>query len=263
MLTYDIEKVAATGLREVGQSENPRNSNLQKYGKWYGMNGVAWCAIFISWIFWHAGEGLPAIRTKKGFAFCPDLQQWAINNGTYHTGTRGIKRGDILLFSFGGVRVDHVAFVLGVLPDGRIHTLEGNTNDAGSRTGGMVMEKYRRSGIHGYVEVKNKNKAIDWSALRRHLAGSLRIQLGNCKDLGPDQKNCEVAVLQQSLNLVTGSTLKVDGYYGKETKAVVLNFQKFMNKAKPGTIKDYPGSAANETRWWLCTSLDRIRDGQA
>src|SRR5262245_39381108 len=38
-----------TAQGEVGVKESPANSNNQKYGAWYGMNGVPWCAIFCTW----------------------------------------------------------------------------------------------------------------------------------------------------------------------------------------------------------------------
>ena len=34
---------------KVGTIETP--VNIQEFGKWYGMNGVPWCAIFVSWCF--------------------------------------------------------------------------------------------------------------------------------------------------------------------------------------------------------------------
>ncbi len=34
---------------EIGYAESPSGSNLNKFGKWYGMDGVQWCAIFISY----------------------------------------------------------------------------------------------------------------------------------------------------------------------------------------------------------------------
>ena len=33
------------------KTKNAGSNNYTKYGKWFGMNGVFWCAIFISWIF--------------------------------------------------------------------------------------------------------------------------------------------------------------------------------------------------------------------
>ena len=50
----DIVKVAVS---QIGVKESPANSNKTKYGKWFGMNGVPWCAIFLDWCFEHAKGG--------------------------------------------------------------------------------------------------------------------------------------------------------------------------------------------------------------
>ena len=33
-------------LTQVGVKESPSGSNMQKYGAWYGANGLPWCAMF-------------------------------------------------------------------------------------------------------------------------------------------------------------------------------------------------------------------------
>ena len=49
-MAKDIVDVAIgeLGYRETG-------SNSTKYGKWYGMNGAAWCHMFVSWCADQAG----------------------------------------------------------------------------------------------------------------------------------------------------------------------------------------------------------------
>ena len=265
MIRADVEKVIAKGLGELGQHEQPFGSNKQKYGAWYGMNGAAWCAMFVSWVFWHAGQGLPPITTKKGFSYVEAARVWAKNNRTYYKGTKGIKRGDIILFSFGGQRADHVGIVLGVLSDGRIHTLEGNTDVSGGRTGGIVMEKYRRSSIDGYIRVENVrlDPQVDWAAVRRYLAATIRKNLGNNPDMGPRHPNkIHVAILQQALNTVSGAGLKEDGDYGPATQQAVQNFQMWMNKLGC-KIDDPYGHVRAKTRFWLCIALDNIKNGKA
>lgn len=45
------EAFVATALKELklGVKEIPAGSNRTKYGEWFGMNGEAWCAIFVCW----------------------------------------------------------------------------------------------------------------------------------------------------------------------------------------------------------------------
>lgn len=210
----DVEKVLAKGWSQLGTSESPKFSNIQPYGAWYGMNGVAWCAMFVSWCFWHGGSPLPPIRTSKGFAYCPDVEGWARANGRWkETG----ERGDIIVFKF-GFRADHVGIVLGRLSDGRYHTLEGNTDESGSRTGGKVMEKYRRSGIYGFVDVTNTTSA----PVPRPVEPK-GMKLGD--------SGVGVTFLQNMLNLLVkqrgGKIIKVDGQFGNETAAAVMEYQKF------------------------------------
>jgi len=268
-ITANIEQVIATARSQIGYSESPRGSNRTKYGIWYSMNGVPWCAIFQSWCFALAGSPLPRISSTKGFSYVPDVQAYAKRTGTWKT--RNPKRGDLVLFSFGGRRADHVGLVQGVLPDGRIHTVEGNTNAGGSRTGGSVAEAYRRSGIIGYVSVNSGPSAsaptnpsnIDWAALRRLAAAQLRTSVGNMPNMdGNTGKSLHVVVLQQALNMVSGAKLREDGSYGPATIQAVVNFQKWMNALGAG-IKDFPGACHEFTRWWLCVALENIRDGKA
>lgn len=265
MIEADPDKVVATGRAELGVSESPAFTNRTKYGEWYGMNGVPWCAIWVSWVFAHAGFPLPAIRTSKGFAYVPDVVDWAQQTQTWRrVGKYTPKRGDLVVFTFGGKRPDHIGIVQGVLEDGRVWTLEGNSNSGGSRTGGSVVELYRRNGIIGFVETKPIVPNIDWAALRRMLAAKLREQYGACPNMGPGHPACcEVVTLQQTLNLISGAGLKEDGVYGDATRDAVQRFQTFMNGLTPGTITDPPGCAFEGTRWWLCTVLQNIRDGKA
>ena len=51
-----------------GTAESPPNSNKSIYGLWYepSLNGQKWCAMFVSWVFDHAGHPLGHIQTKNG-----------------------------------------------------------------------------------------------------------------------------------------------------------------------------------------------------
>ncbi len=48
----DIESVIRMAEAELGYKEGRNNSN--KYGKWFGMNNVSWCCIFVVYCFAHA-----------------------------------------------------------------------------------------------------------------------------------------------------------------------------------------------------------------
>lgn len=160
MLKADTAAVLTVARAQIGTVEQPARSGRQKYGAWYGMNGAPWCAIFVSWVFWHAGTPLPPIRTKKGFAYVPDVQAWAQANGCWRTRSYRPSPGDLIVYSFGGSRADHVGIVELVLPDGRYQTIEGNTSGSNPRMGGMVDRMRRRSNVLGFVEVTDIKSGV-------------------------------------------------------------------------------------------------------
>lgn len=65
-----MNRIVEIASAEIGQKEQPENSNETKYGEWFGLNGVAWCGIFVSWVYAMAGRQLPKIGFTKGFAGC-------------------------------------------------------------------------------------------------------------------------------------------------------------------------------------------------
>lgn len=253
------------GRSQLGYTE--REGNYTKFGEWYGMNGVAWCAIFVSWCFWRAGTPL-AISTSKGFSLVQASTDWAKKNGLWRSASTTPQRGWVVNFRFpsGPARDNHTALVQGAIRGGA-WTLEGNTNFAGSRTGGSVLEKNRTSYISGYIALDQRVTApqqIDWAALRRLLAAKLRASAGDLSvPLGANSPpSLYIVVLQQCLNLVSNAGLTEDGVYGPATINAVVNFQRFMN-ALGANLQDFPGAVGNPTKWWLCVCLDNIREGRA
>ena len=157
MSAAGIVKVA---LGEVGYLEKASNyqldskaanagyNNYTKYGQWYGMNGVAWCAEFVSWCANQAGE-LSAVGGK--FAYCPYWVNHFKNKGQWFAkGAKTPQAGDIIFFG----DADHVGIVEYV-SDGYVHTIEGNTSSASglvANGGGVFQKQYalNSSYIMGY-----------------------------------------------------------------------------------------------------------------
>lgn len=120
-------------------------NNATKYGAWYGMNNVAWCAMFVSWCAHQAGFSTSSIPkhayTPSGAEFFQKQKRWFTRPAV----------GDIVYYKFPGMgRISHVGIVETVHKDGSITAIEGNTDEAGGRTGGKVMRKKRSSYIAGY-----------------------------------------------------------------------------------------------------------------
>lgn len=133
------ERVLAIARGELGNKEDPAGSNRTKYGKWFGLDGYAWCMMFIMWVFWKAGAlGLLPKRT----ASCGDLMNAAKKTGQWVT--KDYRPGDVAIYDFpGGAATDHCGIIEKVTLTGVV-AIEGNTSQAGSQSnGGMVCRKTR------------------------------------------------------------------------------------------------------------------------
>ena len=96
MSRQTIINVAAA---EVGTKESPPDSNLTKYGAWFGLNGEKWCAIFVSWVYAHAGYPLGDIDTNRGYSSCQSgYEHWKLTGEL----TDDPQMGDIVLFDWDG-----------------------------------------------------------------------------------------------------------------------------------------------------------------
>jgi hypothetical protein len=134
------KEVINIARKELGTDENPSFSNRTKYGAWYGMDGVAWCAMFVSWCLSRAGFG-----TDYKHAYTPYGVDMFKRMGDWHSESNA-KPGDIVYFDFPDsvYRVQHVGIVESNNPGaGTMVCLEGNTNGAGSDDGGSVMRHTR------------------------------------------------------------------------------------------------------------------------
>jgi hypothetical protein len=141
-------RVAAVAETQIGQAEQPPGSNegaaIAEYrGATAGaMPGEPWCAYFASWAARQAGE--PIGTSGQGLGSVSEIWSWAQSAGRAVPNGPGVvpKPGDLIVF--GG---EHVGIVRGVLPDGRIETVEGNyenkvsanVRSAGEATGYVSM----------------------------------------------------------------------------------------------------------------------------
>lgn len=129
-----------------GRSKSGEWNNDTAYGLWYGLNGNAWCAMFVSWCAAQAGEGFTMIIPKH--AYTPDGFNWFASRGLADgrkppnrkgvaaTGKGKPRVGDVMyVYSSSNGRISHVGLVEKVLSGGRVQTLEGNTNLTGSASG--------------------------------------------------------------------------------------------------------------------------------
>ena len=130
---------------EVGVREVPRNSNrgprVEEYQRatWLPGTSWPWCAAFVCWGVLQLEKEfkLPFARPRTAGAW--DFERWAREQGVRLFKPRGtVKAGDIVVFTF-----SHIGVAIEDQRGTSVRTVEGNTDEAGSREGGGVYEKTR------------------------------------------------------------------------------------------------------------------------
>lgn len=139
--TMDTTKIIQIAASQVGTAESPLGSDRQKYGEAYGYNGVAWCCIFVWWVFKEAG--LSNLFYDGGrVAHCGTAMSWFKSQGRWVTSDP--KPGDCVFFNWsGGSTADHIGIVESVKSNGDVVCIEGNCSN-------RVRRLARSSGIIGY-----------------------------------------------------------------------------------------------------------------
>lgn len=126
------------GVEEVTENWSPA---IKAYLAVAGVfSPAAWCAAFVTWCLVEAGadrKKLPKLAASTYYWW-----EWAKKNALLsgHPKARSI-------FLWNGAKGGHTGFVSQVEPDDpdRYHTIEGNTDKAGSREGKRVMRRDRRT----------------------------------------------------------------------------------------------------------------------
>ena len=143
----ETEKIIQLAKKQVGNGAG-------KYRTWYyGYNatGVAWCAVFVSWLF--SQEGVKMVKTDGAGCFARE------GNGTYGKWYKRAdttpQEGDIITFRWGGnytdqYHSDHVGIVY-YIDNKNVYTIEGNTGGTND-TSEVSYRMYNKSDyrINGY-----------------------------------------------------------------------------------------------------------------
>lgn len=137
------------GYREGWDPNGRYWNNDTEFGKWYGMNRVAWCAIFVSWCANVAG--ILGILVPK-FASCFAGLTWF--RKYERTGNWPPAAGDVFILREynpsspfkdpDGWATIHTGVVERYLGGGRFQTIEGNTSTGGSPQGNGVYRLIRQ-----------------------------------------------------------------------------------------------------------------------
>tara|TARA_R110002051_G_scaffold221956_2_gene285588 strand:- start:616 stop:1236 length:621 start_codon:yes stop_codon:yes gene_type:complete len=133
------------GVSEVDGSNCGPRVDQYKAATWLDADkGWPWCAAFLCWLLREATQDEDIAFKLPQTAGAWDFENWAkkeVANGVdlRKPTNEDIKAGDIVIFTF-----SHIALaVKDIDSSGYVITIEGNTNGAGSREGGSVLEKKR------------------------------------------------------------------------------------------------------------------------
>lgn len=216
----DVLRIARS---QIGYAEGRNNAN--KYGAAYGMDNVFWCQQFVWWVFRQAGAGGEMPKTAVTRVAYP----WYRRHRRL-VPARDAKPGDVVWFDFSSrlKPVSHVGIVEKNLGRGRLQTIEGNTNRAGSRSGGAVLRKVRASRI---VAVGRPHYA---AAGPQPPVGVADMRYPGHPIRRNSRDRDAVRWIQARLNhaaggrhrVLDGRTLAVDGEFGPLTEKVVKDFQR-------------------------------------
>lgn len=126
---------------QIGEKEDPYGSNDTAYGHWYGMNGVPWCNIFVSFGI-NFALGTLAHPVWK-YAYVPACVADAHRGYNHMSITFAPKPGDLATYNWDGPDC-HIEFYKEDLGGGAFRAIGGNTMSGNpSSNGGMVAESIR------------------------------------------------------------------------------------------------------------------------
>ena len=153
-MTPIADKALKIAHSQIGKQELPKGSNagidVEKYLKSVGLGkGYSWCMAFVYWCYLEASIQTAAKNTLKKTGGV--LAQWNTIDSKYKKQEPQV--GDVFIMDF-GKGLGHTGFVTKILPNKKVETIEGNTNDDGSREGYKVCLRTRNlSTIKGFIRI--------------------------------------------------------------------------------------------------------------
>lgn len=151
-------KALAEAIKHLGVVETPVNQT--EFGEWFGLDGVPWSNIFVSYCFriganytlcsGFQGDGVH----PRGCAYVPTTEAWLRATGLW-VGRTTPRAGDIAIFNWDGRGApEHIGIVEKALGNGKFQSLEGNTSLVNDSNGGVVMRRTRLlSQVEGFGRV--------------------------------------------------------------------------------------------------------------
>lgn len=229
--------------------ESPANSNNTVFGRWYGANGVAWCAMFVSYCLNKSGNGhlIKGAQSAKGYSLCSAGIRFFKKKKAWHS-ARDAQPGDIVFFDWDhNNNPDHTGIVYRNFPaKGYMVTIEGNTaGDArgDQSNGGGVYQKRRYYGVilgvgrpaydhaeSGHPSVEPPKPVTPTPTPVEPSKPAKKPSTGVLPMLKLGSKGSAVKRLQTKLGITA------DGDFGPNTKKAVIAFQKKHGLAADGIV---------------------------
>lgn len=209
--------VLAVARRNLGITETPMGSNKTPYAAAAGhANGYPWCATFLVACF-----RAQKIKLGNESAYTPSLY-----NSMAKVARADVKPGDLMFMYFPSKgRIAHVGIVEAVFPS-YVITIEGNTDEAGGRTGGKVMRKKRAYKDLSFTRPEYAPPPPPKPAPKRRPADPV-LRVGNTGQ--------KVLDIQRALNKA-GHRVAMDAQFGPLTKKAVQAFQKKKGLVADGVV---------------------------
>jgi peptidoglycan hydrolase-like protein with peptidoglycan-binding domain len=221
MFFMSRESILATAAAENGTKEFPAGSNKTEYGQWYGLDGVKWCAIFVSYIYYHAGNPLEQVDSVHGYQSCQSGYNYWKRIGRL---TKDPQPADIVLYDWDGDGIcDHTGIFVGWVDAAKtkFEAWEGNTTQGNDSDGGEVM-----------LQTRHKSMVRAFASPLALKDGS---PLNNNDILERGDSGTDVVVLQKML-FDLHFKITVDGDFGPETESVVRLFQQKHHLVVTGKV---------------------------
>ena len=134
---------ADRGVREEGG--NNEGERIREYLRGAGITvAAAWCAAFVDYCFEAVARDMKLPNPLEPVKLEAYVEDYAVQLSDLAVDASLVEPGDLVCFSFGGSRWDHIGIVLEAPnSDGHFRTVEGNTSDENQREGDAVALKRR------------------------------------------------------------------------------------------------------------------------
>ena len=206
------QDVLSKAQSQNGITESPPNSNKSPYGLWYepSLNGQKWCAMFVSWVFHHAGHPLGKIQSRNGIHHCQSAHNYYKERGRL---TANPEPGDIVIYDWeGNGHADHIGIFIKWANANKtaIEAWEGNTSPASASDGGRVMKCIRsRNLIKSFINPGVYTETAVTPVISSIVKGD---------------RGSNVTQIQKYLYDI-GYVIEIDGWFGNETETHLKDYQ--------------------------------------